>query len=86
MRKRVAEMTAEEILGDRKWPAWFTTQQAREQMEHEGKGCPPPWPEAVARRGLSIATGCRYRCLTGLRCSTGLDPNAKVGFTQLATI
>lgn len=35
IRKRVAEMTAEEILGDRKWPAWWTTQQAREQMEHE---------------------------------------------------
>lgn len=54
MSKRVAEMTAEEILGDRKWPAWFTTQQAREQMEHEQKGCQPPWPEAVWL-GLSMA-------------------------------
>lgn len=47
MKKRVAEMTTEEILGNRKWPAGFTTQQAREQMEHEEKGCPPPWAGAV---------------------------------------
>lgn len=45
--KKVAEMSAEEILGNRKWPAWFTTEQSRAQMVHEENGCPPPWPGAV---------------------------------------
>jgi hypothetical protein len=36
--KKVADMSAEEIHGNRKWPAWFTTEQARLQMKHEEKG------------------------------------------------
>lgn len=29
------------------WPAWFTTEQKQAQIDHEAKGCPPPWPGAV---------------------------------------
>lgn len=43
MSKQVSQMTAEEILGCRKWPAWFTVAQMRAQLEHEAKGVPAPF-------------------------------------------
>jgi hypothetical protein len=47
MSKKVNEMSAEEILGNRKWPAWFTTEQMRKQLQHEENGCPVPFKGAV---------------------------------------
>jgi hypothetical protein len=32
---KVSEMTVEQVLGTRKWPAWFTTDQARAQLQFE---------------------------------------------------
>lgn len=45
--EKVNAMSAEEILGNRQWPAWFTVEQMRQQLQHEARGCPPPWPGAV---------------------------------------
>lgn len=33
--KKVAHMTQEEIIGCRKWPAWFTVDQMKGQLEWE---------------------------------------------------
>lgn len=45
--KRESEMTDCEVRGARKWPAWFTTDQMRQQLQHEEAGCPPPFEDAV---------------------------------------
>ncbi len=40
-------LTNSQVLGDRKWPAWFTVDQMRAQLVHEAKGCPVPFKGAV---------------------------------------
>lgn len=44
--QEVSEMTAEAVLGNRRWPAWFTVDQCRAQLDHEARGCPPPFEGA----------------------------------------
>lgn len=55
----VCEMTNEQVLACRKWPARFTVEQCRQQLLHEERGCPPPWPGAVWDPKLGVFVGKR---------------------------
>lgn len=43
----VRAMADVEVIGQRRWPAWFTVDQMRAQLEHEAQGCPPPRTERI---------------------------------------
>ncbi len=76
---QVQAMTDLEVLGTRKWPAFFTEDQMRAQLLHEAKGYPLPFPGAVWREGVYVAAAAADHPAAlladtlGLRLSISLD-------------